>query len=57
MRNLLVPATILNVSGFIGCFMATQCTSGSSHALLWIATIGYFGGSAFCFYRLSKRSA
>lgn len=55
MKNLLIPATILCVSGFLGCLMATQSTEGAAHVLLWCATLGYIGGSSFCFYCLSKK--
>lgn len=54
MKPLLLPSTILCVSGFLGCLMATQCTSGAYHAMLWVATIGYFIGASFCFYLISK---
>ena len=57
MKNLLIPATILCVSGFLGCLIATQSTEGAAHAIMWVAALGYFIGSSFCFYCLSKKTA
>jgi hypothetical protein len=40
--------------GSLATMIATQVTSGATHALLWIATVGLLGGFGYCIGAIEK---